>query len=579
MSYHHNSSSYSSPPSRSNPPLPPTNGHSATPKPPKIDFEKYDEIPVDVSGRDAPKPIESWTDVELGSGMSKNIADAGFKKPTPVQKYSLPIALRGRDLMACAQTGSGKTASFLFPIISRLYLKGPRVSWSNGKVYPSALVLAPTRELACQIHEEARKFTRGMQIKCVVVYGGASIGPQLRELERGCDIVVATPGRLSDIMERKKVSLSHVRYLVLDEADRMLDMGFEPQIRKIVEKEDMPRTGERQTLMFSATFPKPIQRLASEFLQDYLFLTVGRVGSTTDLVTQKFVKVDTWDKQRVLIDLLRSNPGLTLVFVERKKEAASLDYNLRRAGFQCTSIHGDRSQQERTSALFSFSSGRTPILIATNVAARGLDISGVAHVINYDMPTNIDDYVHRIGRTGRAGHTGISTAFISADDAGLVPKLVEILREAKQEVPSWLTDMRPSGMKFKDKQRHNYRFGAKDVRVRDAQKGYGYGAPSYPPPPASYGGYPPAPPTQAFPPPMGQPYGMPYPPYAAWYGNPYGYYGQPTNGNGAAADVDDSKKRKFEGDNDDASKRSKSDDSYHAPSLVPIVGPQPSHYK
>jgi ATP-dependent RNA helicase DDX3X len=263
----------------------------------------------------------------------------------------------------------------------------------------------------------------------------------------------------------------------------MLDMGFEPQIRRIVEGEDMPRTGERQTLMFSATFPKEIQRLAASFLYDYIFLAVGRVGSTTDLVTQKFIKVDENDKNSVLLDLLMSVKGLTLIFVETKKKADLLEDFLIRQGLSATSIHGDRVQQDRTAALRTFSNGTTPYLIATNVAARGLDIENIAHVINYDMPTDIDDYVHRIGRTGRAGKPGLATAFITDENTNIVGKLLEILNEAGQEVPPWLEGMkgyhRSGGSSSYGGGSHSHygnrrggpsggpRFGARDYRNSD----------------------------------------------------------------------------------------------------------------
>jgi len=223
----------------------------------------------------------------------------------------------------------------------------------------------------------------------------------------------------------------------------MLDMGFEPQIRRIVEQEDMPTTGERQTLMFSATFPKEIQRLAASFLFDYIFLAVGKVGSTTDLVTQKFIRVDEEDdKQVMLLDLITSVKGLTIIFVETKKKADQLEDFLIKEGFPATSIHGDRVQQDREYALRSFSSGHTPFLIATNVAARGLDIDNITHVINYDMPTDVDDYVHRIGRTGRAGKVGLATAFIMEENINIVPKLLELLQESSQEIPLWLESMK-----------------------------------------------------------------------------------------------------------------------------------------
>ena len=304
------------------------------------------------------------------------------------------------------------------------------------------MILAPTRELVSQIHDEARKFAYRSWVRPAVVYGGADINQQLRLLERGCDLLSATPGRLVDLIERGRISLSNIKYLVLDEADRMLDMGFEPQIRHIVQGEDMPGTSERQTLMFSATFPRDIQMLAKDFLKDYVFLSVGRVGSTSENITQKIEYVEDNDKRSVLLDILASQPkedlGLTLVFVETKRMADMLSDFLMSNNLPATSIHGDRTQREREMALQTFRTGRTPIMVATAVAARGLDIPNVTHVINYDLPSDIDDYVHRIGRTGRAGNTGVSTAFFNRGNKNIVRDLLELLREANQEIPDWL---------------------------------------------------------------------------------------------------------------------------------------------
>ena len=293
-----------------------------------------------------------------------------------------------------------------------------------------------------QIHEEARKFAYRSWVRPAVAYGGADINQQLRSIERGCDLLSATPGRLVDLIERGHISLSNINYLVLDEADRMLDMGFEPQIRRIVQGEDMPSTAERQTLMFSATFPRDIQMLAKDFLKDYVFLSVGRVGSTSENITQKIEYVEDNDKRSVLLDILASQPkedlGLTLVFVETKRMADLLSDFLMSNNLPATSIHGDRTQRERELALQTFRTGRTPIMVATAVAARGLDIPNVTHVINYDLPSDIDDYVHRIGRTGRAGNTGVSTAFFNRGNKNIVRDLVELLREANQDIPGWL---------------------------------------------------------------------------------------------------------------------------------------------
>ncbi|OAY40663.1 DEAD-box ATP-dependent RNA helicase 11 isoform X1 [Manihot esculenta] len=440
-----------------------------------INFDAYEDIPVETSGDNVPPPVNTFAEIDLGEALNQNIRRCKYVKPTPVQRNAIPIILAGRDLMACAQTGSGKTAAFCFPIITGIMReqyaqrsRGPRT------VYPLALILSPTRELSCQIHDEARKFSYQTGVKVVVAYGGAPINQQLRELERGVDILVATPGRLVDLLERARVSLQMIRYLALDEADRMLDMGFEPQIRKIVEQMDMPPPGRRQTMLFSATFPKEIQRLASDFLSNYIFLAVGRVGSSTDLIIQRVEYVHETDKRSHLMDLLHAQretetngkQSLTLVFVETKKGADSLEHWLCMNGFPATTIHGDRTQQEREMALRSFKSGKTPILVATDVAARGLDIPHVAHVVNFDLPNDIDDYVHRIGRTGRAGKSGLATAFFNENNMSLARALSDLMQEANQEVPAWLTRFasRAPYNGGKNRRSGGGRFGGRDFR-------------------------------------------------------------------------------------------------------------------
>ncbi|KAI3450886.1 hypothetical protein Pfo_007551 [Paulownia fortunei] len=415
-----------------------------------INFDAYEDIPVETNGKDVPPPVTTFAEIDLGEALNLNIRRCKYVKPTPVQRYAIPISITGRDLMACAQTGSGKTAAFCFPIISGIMKSSqsaPRPPRMPRMAFPLALILSPTRELSVQIHEEAKKFAYQTGVRVVVAYGGAPINLQLRDLERGVDILVATPGRLVDLLERARVSLQMIRYLALDEADRMLDMGFEPQIRKIVQQMDMPPPGVRQTMLFSATFPKEIQRLAADFLSNYVFLAVGRVGSSTDLIVQRVEYVLETDKRSHLMDLLHARrasgdqgkQALTLVFVETKKGADSLEHWLCINGFPATAIHGDRTQQEREYALRSFKSGKTPILVATDVAARGLDIPHVAHVVNFDLPNDIDDYVHRIGRTGRAGKTGLATAFFNENNSSLARPLADLMQEANQEVPAWLS--------------------------------------------------------------------------------------------------------------------------------------------
>ncbi|GEQ71292.1 hypothetical protein JCM33374_g4973 [Metschnikowia sp. JCM 33374] len=409
-----------------------------------INFDNYDDIPVEASGDDVPEPITSFTTPPLDSLLVENITLSRFTKPTPVQKYSVPIVANGRDLMACAQTGSGKTGGFLFPVLSECYMNGPAPkpegnSFSYNTVYPTVLIMAPTRELVSQIFDEAKKFCYRSWVRPAVAYGGVDIGQQMRTLQRGCDLLVAAPGRLTDLLDRGRISLANVKYLVLDEADRMLDMGFEPQIRHIVQGCDMPDVQDRQTLMFSATFPRNIQMLARDFLKEYIFLSVGRVGSTSANITQKVLLVESNEKNSVILDLLSAaETSLTIVFTETKRMADYLADYLYDQGFPATAIHGNRTQYEREKALSAFKSGAAPILVATAVAARGLDIPNVAHVINYDLPNDIDDYVHRIGRTGRAGNVGIATSFFNRDNKNIAKDMISLLTEANQEVPDFL---------------------------------------------------------------------------------------------------------------------------------------------
>jgi len=423
-----------------------------------INFDKYDDIPISVTAGTengtVPPPISEFSEAEMPQFLTDNIGRCRYKRPTPVQKHSIGIVKQGGDLMACAQTGSGKTGAFLIPAIINIAKKGPRNQGGPPGGYrgkcanPTCVVMAPTRELVEQIFNDSRKFVYKSPVQPVAVFGGeGTMGPQLRELERGCDLLLATPGRLHDLIERGRIDMGDVWTLILDEADRMLDMGFEPQIRRIVEQTNMPRReAGRQTLMFSATFPPSIQHLAQDFLRDYTFLTVGRVGSTTDNITQNFQFMDQQDKVGYLMELLAAakelqGKGLTLIFVETKRDADILEDELSREGFLATSIHGDRSQPERQEALRNFKAGRTPYLVATDVASRGLDIPDVSHVVNYDCPSDFDSYVHRIGRTGRAGRTGVATAFLTPRDSRIAASLITLLEEANQMCPEELHRM------------------------------------------------------------------------------------------------------------------------------------------
>jgi ATP-dependent RNA helicase DDX3X len=457
-----------------------------------INFSNYENIPVQVSGTAIPDVSENFDDAGLDKLVVSNIKLAGYNSPTPVQRHAIAIVNAGRDLMACAQTGSGKTAAFLIPILSKNFMDGKGSMPPpdrRAQITPFTLILAPTRELALQIYEEAKKFSYRSWVRPCVVYGGSPMADQLRDLERGCGLMVATPGRLVDLIERGRVSLRNIKYLVLDEADRMLDMGFEPQIRRLVEQEDMPKS--RQTLMFSATFPRNIQMLARDFLLDYVFLSVGRVGSTSENIVQSVVYVEEAEKRSSLLDVLHSDAeiaanspdpsaNLTLVFVETKRAADMLCNFLIDEAFPATCIHGDRTQREREWAIQSFKSGRTPVLVATAVASRGLDIPNVTHVINYDLPSDIDDYVHRIGRTGRAGNIGKSTSFFNyARDKNVSKELLGLLEEAKQEIPEFLTKMASSmggygGPKRGGGRGRGGRFGGSDFRKEKSGRGGSY---------------------------------------------------------------------------------------------------------
>ncbi|XP_072427515.1 probable ATP-dependent RNA helicase DDX4 isoform X1 [Chiloscyllium punctatum] len=408
-----------------------------------INFDKYDDILVDVSGFNVPPAILSFDEAHLCETLNKNINKAGYLKPTPVQKHGIPIVLSGRDLMACAQTGSGKTAAFLLPIIEMLLRGNAASSRFKELQEPDVVIVAPTRELINQIYLEARKFSYGTVVRPVVVYGGTSTGHQIRQVLQGCNILCGTPGRLLDIISKGKVGLGKVQYLVLDEADRMLDMGFEPDMRKLVDSFDMPPKQNRQTLMFSATFPEEIQRLAADFMKsDYLFLAVGQVGGACGDVQQSILQVDQYSKRNKLVEIL-TNIGIerTMVFVDTKRKADFLATFLCQEKFPTTSIHGDREQREREIALSDFRTGKCPVLVATAVAARGLDIEHVQHVINFDLPSTIDEYVHRIGRTGRCGNVGKAISFFDSNtDLPIARALLKVLSDAQQEVPIWLEE-------------------------------------------------------------------------------------------------------------------------------------------
>lgn len=336
--------------------------------------------------------------------------------------------------------GSGKTAAFLIPIINGLL----EIQF-NDKHFrdPKAIILAPTRELAQQIYKECLKFTYKTGLKPICVYGGVSIDFKYRsDIKRGCDILIATPGRLIDILKRSLISLSQIKYFCLDEADRLLDRGFEPQIRDIVETSDMPSSGERVSMFFSASYPDEVLKMANDFMRDYYFLKVGKVGSTTENITQVILWAERYEKDKLLIEELKKNIDRVLIFVERKIQVDELKGKLKKNGFKATGIHGGIPQPKRELSLRRFRSGKYPIMVATSIAARGLDIENVSHVINYDLPSNIDEYIHRIGRTGRAGKDGLAISFFNESNNNVAIDLIEVLEQTGQEVPQWLYEYR-----------------------------------------------------------------------------------------------------------------------------------------
>uniref|UniRef100_A0A8C2YLL7 RNA helicase n=1 Tax=Chinchilla lanigera TaxID=34839 RepID=A0A8C2YLL7_CHILA len=409
-----------------------------------INFDKYDTILVEVSGHDAPPAILTFEEANLCQTLNNNIAKAGYTKLTPVQKYSIPIILAGRDMMACAQTGSGKTAAFLLPILAHMMRDGITASRFKELQEPECIIVAPTRELVNQIYLEARKFSYGTCVRAVVIYGGTQFGHSIRQIVQGCNILCATPGRLMDIIGKEKIGLKQVKYLVLDEADRMLDMGFGPEMKKLISCPGMPTKEQRQTLLFSATFPEEIQRLAGEFLKsNYLFVVVGQVGGACRDVQQTILQVGQYSKREKLVEILQNTGDeRTMVFVETKKKADFIATFLCQEKVSTTSIHGDREQREREQALGDFRCGKCPVLVATSVAARGLDIENVQHVINFDLPSTVDEYVHRIGRTGRCGNTGRAISFFDPEsDNHLAQPLVKVLSDAQQDVPAWLEEI------------------------------------------------------------------------------------------------------------------------------------------
>ena len=376
-----------------------------------------------------------FTDFGLSPDILRALADQGYTHPTPIQAQAIPIVMQGRDVMGAAQTGTGKTASFSLPII-QLLLAQASTSMSPARHPVRALVLTPTRELAIQVAENVKAYSVHTPLRSTVVFGGMDMAPQTQILRGGVEIVIATPGRLLDHIQQKTVSLAQTQILVMDEADRMLDMGFLPDLQRIINL--LPK--QRQNLMFSATFSPEIKKLASSFLNDPVTIEVARSNATADTVTQIVYKVEDDDRRDAVTHLIKARAlKQVLVFSNTKIGASRLARQLEQEGIKAIAIHGDKSQQERIAALDAFKKGEVDVMVATDVAARGLDIAELPCVINYDLPYNAEDYVHRIGRTGRAGASGDALSIFSSKEERLLLDIEKLIKTklTRGELPSF----------------------------------------------------------------------------------------------------------------------------------------------
>jgi ATP-dependent RNA helicase RhlE len=389
----------------------------------------------------------SFDSLGLSEPLLKAVSEQGYVEPTPVQLHAVPLILEGRDVLAGAQTGTGKTASFTLPLLQRLM--------ENLDLYQKprevkALILTPTRELAVQVFESVKTYGKHLPLYAEAIYGGVSINGQIRGLRRGCDIVVATPGRLIDHVHQKNIDLSRLQILVLDEADRMLDMGFMPDIRKILSF--LPK--ERQNLLFSATFPSEIKALANQLLHNPAEIEVARQNATADNISECIYGINKEYKRELLSYLIGNGQWKqVLVFVRTKHGADRLEKQLIKDGIRTAALHGDKSQGARSRALEAFKNGKVSVLVATDIAARGLDIDELPHVVNFDLPQVAEDYIHRIGRTGRAGLTGEAISLVCPEEAYLLESIEKLL---KREIPRVAdTGYEPVSLKVMDTPKKN----------------------------------------------------------------------------------------------------------------------------
>src|SRR3954471_22399059 len=386
----------------------------------------------------APVAME-FSSLGLASVLEKAVAESGYTTMTPIQAKAIPIVLAGRDVMGAAQTGTGKTAAFSLPLLHKM-LRHENASMSPARHPVRALVIAPTRELADQVAANIKGYAAQTKLRVAVVFGGIDMKPQTLELKGGVEVLIATPGRLLDHIEAKNCVLNQVEYVVLDEADRMLDIGFLPDLQRILSY--LPK--QRQTLLFSATFSPEIKRLANSYLQDPITVEVARANATATNVEQRFYSVTDDDKRNVVRQVLKDR-GITqaLVFVNSKLGAARLARTFERDGMRTSALHGDKSQDERLKALASFKKGEVDVLVCTDVAARGLDIADLPAVFNFDVPFNAEDYVHRIGRTGRAGASGLAVTLVTRDDARNISDIEKLINKKIELEPFEVEDERP----------------------------------------------------------------------------------------------------------------------------------------
>jgi ATP-dependent RNA helicase RhlE len=381
----------------------------------------------------------SFSNLSLAEPLARAVAEMGYETMTPIQEQAIPVVLQGKDVMGAAQTGTGKTAAFALPLLQRM-MKHENASTSPARHPVRALVLLPTRELAIQVAEQVKLYAKYTNLNSAVVFGGMDMKPQTLELKKGVEVLVATPGRLLDHIEAKNTVLNQVEYVVLDEADRMLDIGFLPDLQRILSY--LPK--QRITLLFSATFSPEIKRLASSYLQDPVTIEVARSNAAASTVEQHFYSVSADDKRRALHQILKAR-GMkqAFVFVNSKLGCARLARSLEREGLKTTALHGDKSQDERLKALDAFKKGEVDLLVCTDVAARGLDIKDVPAVFNFDVPFNAEDYVHRIGRTGRAGASGLAVSFVASSDVRLVTDIEKLLKTKIELEPLEFDEDRP----------------------------------------------------------------------------------------------------------------------------------------